>query len=102
NQIFSAGKFTIEMQKRISGSADERPDDLHCVARRVVESVWLRPWNGTSRREVGVGAIAAAADTLKFCNKVARPAVHCLSGKRAGQRAIRRLNLLHDRVAAGK
>ena len=74
-------------------------NNLHRVARCVVETVGLRARNWTVRGEVGIGAIARAAHSLKLRHKMAGSAVHRLASEWARQRSIGSLHFRNDRIA---
>ena len=89
-QVFSGGEFAVEMQEERPGTAGERIHHLHGIARRVIESVWLRSWNWAARGEVSIGAVARAVYALKLRNEMARSAIDRLARQtaRAADRSV--------------
>ncbi len=79
----------------------QRTDHVHRVSRRVREAVH-RQGNGAARGEVGVGAIARAADALKFRDEMAGTAVDGLAREWPRQHAIEGVDLLHHGIAHGQ
>src|ERR1700722_436964 len=98
HQIHRSRKLAVEVQQGRPAMRLQRSNHVHGVARRKRESVHgQRNW--TACREVRIGSIARASDSLKFGDEVTGSAIHRLPGEWTRKSSAGRRDLLHNRIS---